>query len=461
MNRQKADKVLAFAALLFLAAVAVRWLYRDAVWSQALFHMAEAALVGGVADWFAVTALFRRPLGITFHTAIIPRNREKIVNAVSYMVQEEFLSRQSLQRHLRNIRLVSLLIRWMDSGGKQTVLRLLTRAVDAWLQTADRQQLAGFLARTVQDRLKRVQLHQYAPLAGDWLLRTGKVDRLFDLALAEARQFAAKDSLRQDIYRFLQQTARQAAGESTWGRLLGSFLQTFDFINLDEAADALHLRLNTGLKELEQPEHPLRLWLNERLLQSLRELEANPEWQQTLDQWKCGVIERVPFEDLLQPLLDRILGSLIQAAEKGRDARQPEEARADSTFAGYGKCAPAGLTTQIGLSRQPALLRFADRYWEAFCQDTRLQEWLERHLQDAAAEVVLSEHRVIGELVEQALRALSDRELNAFIESKVGEDLAWIRINGSVVGAVAGLAVFLFAHYLYLPYIWPWIYSIR
>lgn len=428
MNRQKADKVLAFAALLFLTAVAVRWLYRDAVWSQALFHMAEAALVGGVADWFAVTALFRRPLGITFHTAIIPRNREKIVNAVSYMVQEEFLGRQSLQRHLRNIRLVSLLIRWMDSGGKQTVLRLLTRAVNAWLQTADRQQLAGFLARMVQDRLKRVQLHQYAPLAGDWLLRTGKVDRLFDLALAEARQFAAKDSLRQDIYRFLQQAARQAAGESTWGRLLGSFLQTFDFINLDEAADALHLRLNTGLKELEQPEHPLRLWLTERLLQSLRELEANPEWQQTLDQWKCGVIERVPFEDLLRPLLDRILESL---------------------------------TREDPMLQAPALLRFADRYWEAFCQDTRLQEWLERHLQDAAAEVVLSEHRVIGELVEQALSALSDRELNAFIESKVGEDLAWIRINGSVVGAVAGLAVFLFGHYLYLPYIWPWIYSIR
>jgi uncharacterized membrane-anchored protein YjiN (DUF445 family) len=99
-------------------------------------------------------------------------------------------------------------------------------------------------------------------------------------------------------------------------------------------------------------------------------------------------------------------------------------------------------------------LRFAAKYWETFRQDTALQDWLERHLQEAAAEVALSEHNLIGELVGQALGTLSDKELNAFIEEKVGEDLAWIRINGSVVGALAGLAVFLLGEYVYLPYIW-------
>lgn len=430
MNQKKADHVLALVGVLFLAAVAVRWFNHEAVWSQALFHMAEAALVGGVADWFAVTALFRRPLGVTFHTAIIPRNREKIVQAVSYMVQEEFLSRQSIQRHLRGARLVSLLIHWMESGGKQTVFLLMTRGVDAWLQAVDRQRLVNFLAKAIKDRLKLVQLQQYVPLAGNWLIQSGKADHLFDLVLAEAKQFAAKASLRRDIYHFLQQAARQATGEGTWGRLFGAFLQTFDFINLDEAADALHQRLVATLQELEKPNHPLRLWLTDRLLNSLQELQHNPEWQQTLEQWKCGLIERIPFEELLQPLSERLLGSLNQ---------QPD--------------LPATPALTDGM------LRFADRYWAAFCQDTRLQEWLERHLQEAAAEAIISEHRLIGELVEQALGELSDSELNAFIGSKVEEDLTWIRINGSVVGALAGLAVFLFGHYVYLPYIWPWIRS--
>jgi uncharacterized membrane-anchored protein YjiN (DUF445 family) len=62
---------------------------------------------------------------------------------------------------------------------------------------------------------------------------------------------------------------------------------------------------------------------------------------------------------------------------------------------------------------------------------------------------------LIGELVGQAMGTLSDEELNVFIEDKVGEDLAWIRINGSVVGALAGLVVFFVGQYVYLPYIWP------
>jgi uncharacterized membrane-anchored protein YjiN (DUF445 family) len=432
MNRQKADKALASAFALFAAAVAGRWFYSETIWSQALFRMAEAALIGGVADWFAVTALFQRPLGITFHTAIISRNREKIIRAMSYMVQEEFLSRQSIQHHLQNVRLVSLFINWMESDGKQVVSRLLTRELTAWLQAADRSQLVGSLAKIIQNRLQAMKLHCYAPVLGRWLIHSGKADSFFDLVLTEAKQAAAKPALRQDIYHFLDHATRQATGENTLGRMFDAFLRTFDFINLDEAADALYQRLLFELKDLEQTDHPLRLWLNERWVQSLSELEQNSEWQQVLEQWKAGLIDRIPLEDVLQPLVDGLLGSAGEQSPDGSD-------ESNTLIAG--------------------VLRFADRYWTAFRQDTALQNWLERHLQEAAAEVVLSEHSLIGELVGQALQTLSDEELNAFIEDKVGEDLAWIRINGSVVGAFAGLAVFFFGQYLYLPYIWPWIFS--
>lgn len=431
MNRQKADKVLALAVVLFIAAVSIRYFYRESIWSQAIFRMTEAALIGGVADWFAVTALFRRPLGITFHTAIIPRNREKIVKAMSYMVQEEFLSRQSIQRHLQKIRLVSLLISWMETGGKQVVFRLLARGMTNWLQETDRRRLASILAETIQKGLMAVRLHCYAPVLGRWLIHSGRANALFDLALTEARQAASKPALRQDIYRFLDDAARQATGESALGRVFGAFLRTFDFINLDEAADVLYQRLLSELTQLEQINHPLRTWVNERMLQSLHELEHNPDWQKTLEQWKIGLVERIPLEDFLQPLLDGLLGM---------DDEQNQG------------------SSEVSQSLIAGVLRFADNYWSAFCQDIALQQWLERHLQEAAAEVVLSEHGLIGELVEQALGRLSEKELNAFVENKVGEDLAWIRINGSVVGALAGLAVFFFGQYVYLPYIWPWIF---
>ena len=431
MNRQKADRVLMAAFAVFAAAVLVRWFHREAVWAQAIFRTAEAALVGGVADWFAVTALFRRPLGIAFHTAIIPRNREKIVQSIAYMVQEEFLSRQSIQRHLQKLKLVKLLINWIEDGGKVSIFRFLERIIDTWLAEADRMKLSSFLTQAVQVRLRAAPLHRYVPALGRWLLCSGKTEAIFDLVVVQARQVAERPSAKQDLYHYLEKSSRQATGESTLGRMFGAFLRTFDFINLDKAAEVLHQRLLAELQELEQPDHPLRRWLTDRLVESLSELEHNTDWQTSLEQWKSGLIDRLPLEEFLKPLVHAMLG--------------PGEVEADSSS--------HPLTI--------AMLRFADMYWQTFRQDIALQDWLERHLQEAATEVVLSEHSLIGELVGQALGTLSDDELNAFIEDKVGEDLAWIRVNGSVVGALAGLVVFFGGQYIYMPYIWPWLFSGR
>ncbi|MDU4961896.1 MAG: DUF445 domain-containing protein [Sporomusaceae bacterium] len=420
MNRRKADKALAASFILFTAAVALRWFYRDAVWAEALFRTAEAALVGGVADWFAVTALFKRPLGIAFHTAIIPRNRNKIVSAMAYMVQEEFFSRQSLQQQLQKIRLVSLLVHWMENGGRRLVCRLLRQGMQEWLE-AERPQLAASLAVMLENRLRQLPLHRYLSVWGRRLIRSGRADFLTAVLLAEVKRAAAGPSLRPALYRLLEQAAREAAGESALNRLVGAFLRSFDFINLDAAADSLYQRLLLELDALEQPSHPLRQWLNQRLQQSLDELESNSRWQQSLAEWQNGLIDRIPLVELLQPLLTELTA--------------------------------AGATAEPRLVSAAAA--FVSRYWDDFRVNAALQDWFEPHLQNAVAAVVLSEHRLIGEVVGQTLRTLSDRELNQFIEDKVGEDLAWIRINGAVVGALAGLAVFLAGRYLYLPYLWP------
>lgn len=428
MNRQTADRVLAAACFVFAAAVYLRWLYRDVLWADAFFRVAEAALVGGIADWFAVTALFRKPLGFSFHTSIIPRNRQRIVEAMTYMVQEEFLSRQSIQQQLQKVRLVSLFITWMDQrGGKTAVFSQLERLLSDWAETADRAELARWLAAFLRSRLQAVRLHHYAPAFGGWLFSSGRGEQLFTAVLAGAKTAAWQPGVRQTIHDYLEKSKREAAGDSVWSRLLGSLLTTFDFVNLPEAAAALHERLLAEIDAMDSIDHPLRLWLREKIVESLAELEQNPQWQMTLEEWKSGLLLRIPLEDIVQLLLERLFSPLVTEQEPGQSV---------NVLSG-------------------GVLRFAAGYWETFRTDTALQNWLERHLQEAAAEVVMSEHKLIGELVGQALSTLSDRELNAFIEDKVGEDLAWIRVNGSLVGAAAGLAVFFAGRYLYLPYLWP------
>ena len=94
MNRwNNADTTLLCAALCFLVAVGFKIIYPESILAEGFLFVTEAAMVGGIADWFAVTALFKKPLGFPFHTAILPKRREEFVSASTKMVQNEFFSR--------------------------------------------------------------------------------------------------------------------------------------------------------------------------------------------------------------------------------------------------------------------------------------------------------------------------------------------------------------------------------
>ena len=116
----KADRVLFLAFLVFLLALFVHLQLPHSVFAAGFLFCAEAALVGGIADWFAVTALFRKPLGFPYHTAILPRRRQSFIKASVTMVQKEFFSRRKVFRHLERLHLMPML---MKSSSGSIVLR--------------------------------------------------------------------------------------------------------------------------------------------------------------------------------------------------------------------------------------------------------------------------------------------------------------------------------------------------
>ena len=116
MKRSRSNWVLAGAGGFFLFMVWLGRMMPGNIWVEMWRAVAEAALIGGIADWFAVTALFERPLGIPYHTALIPRNRNKIAQAISQWVEDDLLGISVIRRHLQNMALVSYVIRWGDQG---------------------------------------------------------------------------------------------------------------------------------------------------------------------------------------------------------------------------------------------------------------------------------------------------------------------------------------------------------
>lgn len=101
----RADWMLFITALLFLLSIYFRIRFNGAVWAEGLLFCSEAALVGGIADWFAVKALFGRPLGCPYHTRLIPRRRRQIIEASSSFIKQEFFSRRNLLQYLKQVSL--------------------------------------------------------------------------------------------------------------------------------------------------------------------------------------------------------------------------------------------------------------------------------------------------------------------------------------------------------------------
>jgi uncharacterized membrane-anchored protein YjiN (DUF445 family) len=417
----KADRVLCTAFILFICALVLKHYYPDVFLFKALFVGMEAALVGGIADWFAVTALFRRPLGFPWHTALIPNNRAKLIEATADMVQHEFFSREKLKELLQNVRLVDVLIGWLESQqGKQIFAATASRCIGDMISKVDPKFVAESLEQLMRTSAGMIKLAPALQSLCKWVLDNRKDEQFLDSILRQITETAEKASARQAIYEYLRQY-KEEQSSGFLGAIVNWVGERTNAVNIDDMADSLHQELIGLLKELSQPSHPLRMWIHQRTEDMAGEITGDPAWSKAVEAWKDGVIRKSTLQQSFMDLINML-------AKEIQGPGEPLESTSDRSM----------LTTWI--------LGAMDKYWEAFRQDRALQDWVEGYLQEAAQRIIDSEHDIIGTVVKDAMQVLSDKELNRLIESKTGEDLQWIRINGSLVGGVAGLVVFLVLH---------------
>ncbi|MDR3562315.1 MAG: DUF445 domain-containing protein [Negativicutes bacterium] len=416
---KKANLVLGWVFALFAAAAVIHYFYPDHLVVKLLYTVFEAALVGGIADWFAVTALFRRPLGIPWHTALIPSNRDKMIGAIAAAVQNDLLSKDSIKRRLAGARIVDLAIKWVEERDRQTIFSgLVAHYAERVLADIDSQALAKYGQRLLKNYLRKAMLADKIRQVLDWALRSGALDRLLDYILAELRVVVERDSSRQAIQQYLEKY-KESVSQSWWQQLILDIAELTNTLNMAEAASVLHGEVQHFIRDMADREHPFRHWIRVRLAVAGDNLANDSAWRENILAWQHGLAGRLEFADALAVLI--VLA---------RDSVTPADAAA---WAG----------------------RQTEKLWNTFKADTELQDWVEERLKLALGEFIDIEHRIVATIVKEALQRLSDSDLNRFVEDKAGEDLAWIRINGSVVGGIVGLLLFLILHYFYDPYVVP------
>lgn len=460
MNKLTANLILGFVFSGFCLLLLLNYMVADSFMINMLLFISEAALIGGIADWFAVTALFRKPLGFPFHTAIIPRNRTKFIEAMANMVQRDLLSVDSIMKLIDKVNVIELIIRWIDHKKGQLLLgNLIAKYLQKIASQLDPQELALTIEKLLRNNVDKLHLSAQLIKFIQWAKNSGEQDKWLDYILAQAAVVVGKESTREAVHRLvytaLEERTRHASpfvkGFLRFGELTNS-------INPPEVAEALYTELVDFLENLKDVGHPMRVYLSDNLLALTYRLEYRDSLIEAIEAWKRGVLDQIPLKDLLIQAVSAALDFINKAPEAmdsndesllqtgDPNERSLPQTAADSTD-DPAKPAPSPVIQW--------LVQQIETYWEQFKQDQEKKNWLEKYMKEVLVSIIQKEHDLVGQLVTETLETFNDKALNRFIEDKVGNDLQWIRINGSLVGSVVGLLLFLFVELFYSPVVAP------
>ena len=240
------------AALCFLAAVGIKVTFPGNVAAEGLLFVTEAALVGGIADWFAVTALFKKPLGFPFHTAILPRRRKDFVKASVIMVQQEFFSRRTIFKKLGDFKLMPRIVDYFarESTRKLAVTELFN-VVKKYLAAQNKETRAKQIANELRRILRDIPAQGLIDDFGGHFKRNNKDREIFIGIVKAMRKTAAKpetcDKLQAILEEYANEKTKNMGGFSI---LMAGLAQMLDLVNFEEAARIMQTQLLKLLDEL-------------------------------------------------------------------------------------------------------------------------------------------------------------------------------------------------------------------
>ncbi len=428
-HRMRAVATLLLAAMAILFVIATSLAARHPLWPW-VQAFAEAALVGGLADWFAVTALFRHPLGVPIpHTAIIPRSKDRIGDTLAMFLKDNFLTAVIVARRLEGVDMAGLAANWLtgpatgdgapaeagvDSGApllpapsdhvsgmglaaastatprpRRGFGPLLARLIEA----LDSPAMAALVRDTALQKLHAVPLSPILADAIDTTLARGRHEPLIDAALDWALR--TLDS-QEPVIRAM------VSDRTTWVLRLVSVD--------DRVADQLIDGIGRLLGEMRHESgHPLRARIAESLATYAFDLRHFPENQAQVEAWKADLIAN--------PALGAWLDGLWSEARTGL-ARALTTSGADSRF--------AAVVRALG---------------ERLAADEPLRAAINLHLRRAAVGLVHDYGDEIVSLVSDTIRGWSAATVTDRLETAVGRDLQFIRINGTLIGGLIGIGI--------------------
>jgi uncharacterized membrane-anchored protein YjiN (DUF445 family) len=382
------------ATVVFLIA---RWLEPAYPWLGIVRATAEASMIGGLADWFAVTALFKHPMGIRIpHTAIIPTRKDRVGVTLGAFVEKNFLNRDVIVAKLHSLNAAQRMATWMvEPANGRKIARQIARSLSAAANVLRDEDVEEAIANAAVTRIRATQA---APVLG----------RFLSVLTAENRHQALLDDAIRLTARFLTENQdlirERVENESPWWvpGVVDDRIARKIVAGLERTMQAVH----------EDPEHPLRQRFDAALDEFIVNLQASPAVILKAEQIKNDVLNAEAVRGFSAAIWADIKASI------GRHAEDPD---------GF---------------KPEAIQRGLTAFGEAILRDPVLMEKVDAWLIEGVVAVVERYQSEVGELIATTVKRWDPAATSRRIELAIGRDLQFIRINGTLVGGLAGMALY-------------------
>ncbi len=403
----KHHKRLATGLFILMAVVFVAMLIlqkkTDAAYIGYIKAFAEAAMVGALADWFAVTALFHHPMGIPIpHTNLIENSKKRIGDNLGNFVVDNFLVADNIRPYINKVTVADKAAKWLSSPkNSQLLLNEAAHIVQDILQKLDDDKIATLLASKASGLLQSLPLQNLSAGAIDYVLAHNEQEEAVTMLAKKIKEFIAENE------KLVQQKVHEE-----------SFFFIPGFVDR-KLANKITTGLATYFDEIEKDkQHRVRQEINEQLQRFAEDLRNKPEWKEKLQNIALKFATPEKLNAYSKDAWIQLKSSLSQDIQNEQ-----------SVIRTYISAEITAFATNLG-------------------NDSTLQNKIDKFVRYSAYKLILRNSKKAGELISNTVGNWEGRALSEKLELEVGKDLQFIRINGTLVGGLVGLILYTLSKFI-------------
>ena len=382
--------VLGVAVICFFVA----WYYHIG-WLKAL---SEAAMVGGIADWFAVVALFRHPLGIPIpHTALIPSNKDMIGENLGSFVSDEFLIREKLEVKIEQFNVAQKASDWLIDQKNATLVAdlIVENVIPGLLKTIDDEQVQNFIQTQFKAKLSKVNFAEWIALG------------LESLAKSEKQEVLVTNVLKtlivelQNNKHLIEEKVKSSTPFLSFG------------LADKKITEGVFNGLYAFLEQASQQDSAIRKKVNDYVMRFITELGESAEMQQKVNDLVISFTQKEEVQDYIAGIWLEIKTAIANDLE-----------------------------LKEASSIKKSITNMIQSFGKGIQEDTVLMEKINSFIKNDVLSILINNKKMIGDLISSTVKSWDTNEVSDKLELEIGGDLQFIRINGTLVGGFVGLLIY-------------------